>query len=465
MEHTYMEKLNPVWVKEVRQIEQSLLFKVAYILMIFWSVSSSLFFLSVAPEMKELSKVLFTLAYSAFLFCCMLVIPAQILFSSNRRWSIEKTEFLQLSSLRPGQIVMGRFWIALTQIGVFLSVFLPFIALLLLIPGLDYANIVFSISTAIMTSLVACAVAIATGWLLPHPLINTILSLCVLIAFMFVSGLLLSLSVSELNNPSWSNVAIGIGICAFLTMLIGGGALTVAVLRLRHAEENKSAPLRILLLAGSVLTSVIAIVIDNFAMSAPNAGTVFLFMGYLLLYPIHMILVTEPNVVGKRVYFDYQQKRSRFPILSVPTGGNAVLLSTALFFIYCFSLFILDTRDEELVLAGINTALVAYFSMLYLSGFFFRWFENWVARLLVGSISPILLLFVSLIPIAVGEAMHEKSISEFSPLFFMFSSFQDKGGFGFLGASFLAIIGFVINIPRISDAFLHLRSMREEDAA
>ena len=40
-----IERLNPVWVKEVRQMEQSLLFKIAYILMILWSVMSSLFFL------------------------------------------------------------------------------------------------------------------------------------------------------------------------------------------------------------------------------------------------------------------------------------------------------------------------------------------------------------------------------------------------------------------------------------
>ena len=83
MIQNYMERLNPVWVKEVRQMEQSLLFKVAYIIMILWSVSSSLFFLSVAPEMTELSRVIFGLVYSAFLFCCMLVIPAQILFSTN----------------------------------------------------------------------------------------------------------------------------------------------------------------------------------------------------------------------------------------------------------------------------------------------------------------------------------------------------------------------------------------------
>ncbi|MEC7986582.1 MAG: hypothetical protein VX278_15555, partial [Myxococcota bacterium] len=64
-----------------------------------------------------------------------------------------------------------------------------------LIPGLNYTNIFLSLYVAVLASIVASAVAIATGWLLPHPLMNTILSLVVLMFFMSVAGTLLSISV------------------------------------------------------------------------------------------------------------------------------------------------------------------------------------------------------------------------------------------------------------------------------
>ncbi|MEC7986583.1 MAG: hypothetical protein VX278_15560 [Myxococcota bacterium] len=267
-----------------------------------------------------------------------------------------------------------------------------------------------------------------------------------------------------MKSLNWSEVLIAAGISTYLALLIGGGAIITAILRLRHPEENKSAPLRVLILSASILTSVISILIGVFSARGEPA-LAFLFVGYLILYPLHAVLVTEPNTVGRRVYYDYKQGRSKFSMFSMPTGGNAVLFSTSLFFVFCFTLFLIDAKEDEVILAGVNTAMVAYFSMLYLSGFFYRWFENWVARLICLVAGPIVFSIISLLPVMIAGFTEEEYIAKLSPFFLMAASFQGEGSYGFIGASLLAITAFIINVPRMTDASRRLKKIREKDAA
>lgn len=453
----WKERLNPVFLKEARQLEKSNLFKITYALMVLWCGLISLL-VSSSARSNDLSESIFAVVFASILLCCIFVMPAQILFSSNRRWNIDKTHFLQLTNLSAIQIVLGRLWSALSQMMVFIFAAVPFLALLFFLPGLSYQWVFIGVFTAIFASVVSISISLIVCWLHPNPIFQNLSGIFLLAINLGLCLMLFGIFVDGNNRLQWSDAFVAVGCVGYFAMLMSFSALLSAIVQLRHDEEDKSSPIRIFLLVSIILTALIAIAIRFLSKMESEGAMLFMTTGFLLLYPLQMILVTEPNAIGRRVYYDVKQGRRKKSLIWTPTGGNAVIFVTVLLLIYLatMGLFWDNTNSVQQGFFGLNTmCLMGYTSMLYLIPFLRKWMDSWRRRVLVALLSPLLFIILSIIPLTLDVFSGGRNFwSNLSPLYHIVEAFDRlrDGPRSILFGAFFAVMAFLLNLSRIVES-------------
>ena len=224
-----------------------------------WSVGACLWMGSCAVIQETSSgeemSVLLLATYSLLL--SILVVPAQLLFNSANRWSKDKLEMLQLTQLRPMDIVLGR---VLSGAGLLLilgAAITPFIALTYLMPGAQIQLVLLGMGFVFMMGLLAILFTLNISWRLEE--------------YSFANIRESALVLNADPRYIWSYCSGG-GICrsaplhqnlgnilkAFPWMIAVWGILVYfgivqSVLLFRHPESNRSTPYRIGVLATYIL--------------------------------------------------------------------------------------------------------------------------------------------------------------------------------------------------------------------
>ena len=163
-------------------------------------------------------------------------------------------------------------------------------------------------------------------WLSQNRIVSSLLSLVWIMQLLQLALVLAVAPAEALEGGFYPSSLPGRDLAALLfTTICGAGLLSAAglataVVRLRHPEENRSTPFRMLGLAW-IATCCLA------GVAGPLYEPVLVMLpvfGLFTMLPLFWLLLTEPARLGHRVRQDLRERRIPFAFLLAPSGGTAV---------------------------------------------------------------------------------------------------------------------------------------------
>ena len=137
------DRFNPILVKEVRQALRGRYFKVTYGLTLIAATLVGIVCLMASDSNQDIGQTYFVGIYMCMAAAMMGLVPFQAFVAASGSGRGGRAELLQLTALRPRQIVAGRLLSSLVQSGLVLAALAPFLALSFLLPGVDLTVLVF----------------------------------------------------------------------------------------------------------------------------------------------------------------------------------------------------------------------------------------------------------------------------------------------------------------------------------
>ena len=302
----------------------------------------------------------------------MLIVPAQVLYSSSSRWSHDKVEMLRLTALSPLQVVLGRFGAAMILNFILCATLLPFMAITFLVPGGSITSLLLTWVLVLTASAIAVACTIGVSWLTRIQWLQNLIRLgWTLILLQVVAPLTVvpyqlmqALNQNELD-PRLIRLCFGVGGAVFTQpVLFGAADRTFATSR---REPVHSLRTTLLLFWCFCFLTLVAFVINELS----TTSFVGLTANYLIEPAVFALIscgvcslffVLENRRVGRRVLIDLPSNRLRrilfIPLL--PGPGAAVL------FFFLLSLPIVISGELTLLFVGLpKGSLITTFAWLF----------------------------------------------------------------------------------------------------
>ena len=177
-------RINPVWVKEVRQALRGKLFRIGYLATLLIAGMASL--IAVAEPRERMGVGVFDVGFVALCVAIIGLVPFTAFYATPSDREAHSLDLVLISGLKPGQIARGRLLGAMTQAGLFLCAFLPFLSLSAVLPGVDLLAALVSLGSVVLYSAGASAASIALGLITRNRLLRAL-------AGLWLSGMLMYL--------------------------------------------------------------------------------------------------------------------------------------------------------------------------------------------------------------------------------------------------------------------------------
>ncbi len=251
--------LNPILIKESRQSLKSNQFLVTFSLVLAAALFWSFFALAVTPNISESynSIVLLTGYFWILAFPLMIIVPVWTYWSIVTEQDDNSLELITLSTMKPSQIVSGKFVTALLQIMIYLAVIAPCVCFTYFLRGIDLGHILYGLVFIFLASICLNAVAVFLATCAPNRALQ-ILFLIGLVFICFVSYIYLCVGLSEIdglidnlmraqvNEQNQIQLGLAAGCLAALTYSMV--AYFAAVANLTFPANNRSTGIRVALL-------------------------------------------------------------------------------------------------------------------------------------------------------------------------------------------------------------------------
>lgn|GEM_PF-2868152 len=201
------ERLNPVLVKETRQVLKSRHFLITFQLALLVACLVSVFSVAAAApgfQYRESGPEFFVLYLGTLAWALFFVIPVAAFHSFGLEFDRNTIDILTLTPLSPQTIVSGKLQSACVHMLAYASALAPFLSFTYLLGGIGLVPIFLSLTGAFATSVWLCAFACMLGVLTRHPVWRTF-AMLVLLALSGIAfgGLLLVSSEWEFGVWSW----------------------------------------------------------------------------------------------------------------------------------------------------------------------------------------------------------------------------------------------------------------------
>lgn len=161
----FTDRLNPIFVKETRQVLKSRQFVITFLITLIssWLISVVGVLLGEGTILGSGGRPLY-FAYCIVLTVAMtLVIPVTTFNSLSAEREMNTLELLTVSTMSPVQLVWGKLWSAVLQMFLYLSAVAPFMAFTYLLRGIDIVTMSFTLFHVILTSIGLTQLALVVG--------------------------------------------------------------------------------------------------------------------------------------------------------------------------------------------------------------------------------------------------------------------------------------------------------------
>lgn len=328
----FRERANPVLVRELRQSFRGKQFRIVFALASTFGLVASFVAMLVGSAPGEVGRGLFAALGIALSLACLVLVPVGAFQSLSSEWEEGTWDLLELTSLRPRQIVLGKLQSAGVQCFLYFVGVAPFLVFCFVLRGVGVIPIAYLMGHLLVTALAATAVAIALSSLTRQRVLRgVLLGLLVMLLVPMstgVGGAMLGIMVfgphgAMTGGPSiWHAVGswtTTLGVCAAV-------AYCVACARLSHPEENRSTPLRIVASA-AVLLQLAWQVISSARGGVGGASTVYSLAAAAVVVGVFgALFASERETFGRRTRLQVPARavRARFAAPWLPGGGRGI---------------------------------------------------------------------------------------------------------------------------------------------
>ena len=470
------DRLNPILVKEVRQALRSRYFWGTYALALAAACIIGSFLLGMVDDPDELGRVFFGVVFFCLAASTMGLVPFQAFLAAGGSWDAERTNLLLLTSLTPRQIVTGRVLASLVQIGLLFLALLPFLGLGFLMPGVDLVAFAVIVVTTLLFGGFLSSVTIAASWLTGNRLLRVLLMTVIGGGLLWMVGIAVALATEMVRSPDmladdefkWAWSAL-----VFHGAAVASLAFAAACARIAHAEENRSRPLRLLVLGLVVLMHGGVYAVQSSGSGEDELPLItFAYLCFVLTVPMIGFL-TEPERLGRRVWIDVPQKWAALSAPIQPGSGNGFLYLLTLvggMTALCAMFPPADTRDwlEEYVPGIITAASYLIIAVGLPTAPFARWTDRlWVRIVAVMSV-PAFCMAALMLPALYGAIIDDWDLENFehigNPAYAMEYATRHANGVHpvlLLGV----LVTLLVNAPRIVRALRMLNKARQDGMA
>ncbi len=184
--------INPIVIKEVRQSLKSKMFVTTFMLSLAacWAISVfGIMFSSNFIEYTPISLTFFTAYFNVLAFALFVVIPFGAFGSLQAERDQNTYEILQITTLRPAQIVTGKLASAMLQAIILYAVIAPFIAFSSLLQGFDLLRVSYQMTISLLVCMGASTTCLMLSTLGKQKNFRTLMILFLLggLIFLFTS--------------------------------------------------------------------------------------------------------------------------------------------------------------------------------------------------------------------------------------------------------------------------------------
>lgn len=322
----FVDRMNPILVKEVRQAFKGRGFVLAFALLIFscWLISvigalqagSSLEYYSWAPRF-------FSIYFIPLAFAIGVVIPFMAYNSMLSERVDDTFDMLSITTLRARKIVNGKLANAFVQVMLLYAAFTPFVAFTSLLQGFRFFPVFLALSIALVSSLTLCTISLFLSTLARTRFVQVLISLVLIV------GLLYSCSaVQLLFEPGFWNIPFirEVGLVFGSVALAMGGIILLmreyAIAAITFETDNRSTGVRIVTSIIVVVGWLILFVIIQFTTAASlamnpqqllSAVSTLTILTSILVGCTAFGMCSEPVRMSRRV----RNQMGRFPLVSV----------------------------------------------------------------------------------------------------------------------------------------------------
>lgn len=471
------DRLNPILVKEIRQALRSRYFRGSYVITLLIATLLGTIVLLPNRHRLDVGEGFFAAIYACLVFAVMGLVPFQAFLSVGITWEREQLDALNLTDLRPSQIVRGRLWSSLVQGGLIVIALLPFLALSYLLPGTDPLGMALCLVMTLAAGAMLVCVALAMSWLSTNRL-GRVLLLAVLGMLLmsfcwaaFMSGVEVIDSASDFQRPEGR-----FAIVMFLSMFasVGGLCLVGATARISHPEENRSTGMRLFILGVLAISAFIPYAVIWYLSPASETVIVTVVVTLFgLMLPMSLV-VTEPERLGRRV--QRQVPRNSLVALLLhplfPGGGSGALFVILAVSAYIFLFIVLPPHENYIQVEYTESLIVVWAytlaALLFPSAVSSLWTRSATGRTLAVFFIPLSILFVLGAPILIGLILDIESWGNNrhpgNPSWVLQDIHRRDAIYSNV-AIVWAMLGALINVPRIVKGFLRTERAATENRA
>lgn len=466
------DRLNPILVKEVRQALRGRYFKVTYGLTLIAATLVGIVCLMAADSGQEVGQAYFVGIYMCMASAMMGLVPFQAFVAASGSGRGGRAELLQLTALRPRQIVAGRLLSSLVQSGLVLAALAPFLALSFLLPGVDLTVLLFVVVYTLIFSACVSCVTLSASFLTENRLLRVLL-MVILGGFQFslVSSAVAGVTEILRNSSDLQDIEaqIALSIFAGIAIFIATFAFIGGTLRISHPEENRSTPLRLLMLGFAVVGMTGTYAAMHWAPHPEAEAFVvaYLALGFAMLLPAGLFS-GESERLGRRVQVT-APKNALVGLLATPLmpgGGNGALFNMALLAFFGAFMMLFPTVDPD---SGDAWAELFIFSFMWgvtafnlPTALLQRWADRTPIRVLSAFSPGLFFAATAMVPTFVGLMLGDRDWGEFEHPFCFPWAFErlTRDSYSHRESIWAVAIGFflltvVVNLPRM------MRGLRE----
>lgn len=476
---------NPVLVKEVRQALRGRTFRFTFLGALAAALLASLTVTARfegTPSASEVQGYFFSI-YLCLATALIGIVPFGAFQAMGSEWEEHTFDQLSLSSLRPGRIVLGKLQGAGVQALLFLSGFVPFLTIGLLLPGIDVMVAALTLALTLCVSVLATVVGVGLSTLSRQRFVRVLLMVGLgILVSMAISGMV-GFTTAAMHNPREFRSAealTAIGWMAALGLVTAAYMFTFACNMLAHPEENRSTNVR-LVTSGAVLFLLVAV--WRMAFVIPGAGFIatMTLAGFSVASLLGVLLVTEPRGLGRRARLGVPRSRvvALVTLPWYPGGGRGVLFLILHLGAIAGGGLLLVRRFRPIAANpledGVGALILAVpICLLYATlvpGVFARLCEQTPTRRIVRLATPIVLLLGILLPGLVGALFDDRALGGFkhvgNPFWILEWTWSRNAlPMGMLGGyAGLAGLALTVNLPRIVAALRETLAASTENEA
>ena len=229
MEH-WGDRLNPILVKETRQILKSKQFVVTFFLMLAasWFLCAMFVLRSGdALEYADSGPDFFQMYYLVLMFCLCVVVPVGVFRSMTSEFVAQTFETLVVTPLSPARIIFGKLESAAVQMAIYYSAVAPFLCFAYLLRGIGVVEIGLFLLMSFLVSLSLCMLALMLASLAKKSFWESLNLLLLLGAGLFV--FFLAVAVVTAYRSGMDAVTLMGGLFCFGILFLYGSLLTIGI--------------------------------------------------------------------------------------------------------------------------------------------------------------------------------------------------------------------------------------------